>query len=174
MHKAPFPTTTPLHLTFCILLLLAVSSLSHVKGNRLIHSYKHLEGDVRWRRLFCATHYFLSIERSGQVRGVRRLNSNGIFQVYSVNAGVIAMHSAETGLYVAMNRKGTVYGTKEYGPNCEFQERIEENGYNTYSSVRWRHNGHLMYLALKGNGLTRLGTRTRHTHHSTHFLPLSI
>ncbi|XP_044125597.1 fibroblast growth factor 22 [Bufo gargarizans] len=175
MHKALDPARTSLYLTLWILLLLVVSSLSPYKnGNRLIHSYKHLEGDVRWRRFFSATHYFLTIEQSGQVRGTRRFNSNSIFQVYSVNVGVIAMHSPGAGLYVAMDRKGKVYGAKEYGPNCEFQERIEENGYNTYSSVRWRHNGHFMYLALRGNGLARLGSRTRHTHHSTHFLPLLL
>ncbi|XP_056373998.1 fibroblast growth factor 22 [Hyla sarda] len=175
MHKAPFPTTTSLYLKFCILLLLAVSTLSPcVKGNRLIHSYKHLEGDVRWRRFFSATHYFLSIDQTGQVRGIRKFSTNSIFQVYSVNVGVVAMHSAGTGLYIAMDSRGKLYGVKEYGPNCEFQERIEENGYNTYSSVRWRHNGNFMYLALRENGLARLGRRTRRTHYSTHFLPVSI
>ncbi|KAG8594619.1 hypothetical protein GDO81_001270 [Engystomops pustulosus] len=114
MHKTSFPTTSSLFLKFCIVLLLAVSSLvPYVKGSRLIHSYKHLEGDVRWRRLFSATHYFLSIERSGQVRGTQRFTSNSVFHVYSVSVGVVAMHSAGTGLYVAMDRTGKVYGAEE-------------------------------------------------------------
>jgi hypothetical protein len=34
-------------------------------------SYPHLEGDVRWRRLFSSTHFFLRVDSSGQVQGTR-------------------------------------------------------------------------------------------------------
>ncbi|MEE6487469.1 hypothetical protein FKM82_014913, partial [Ascaphus truei] len=98
----------------------------------------------------------------------------GIFQVHSVSVGAIAIHSVGNKFYLAMNRRGKVYGAKDYGPNCSFRERIEENGYNSYASMKWHHRGHHMYLALRGNGMTRQGSRTRHTHLSTHFLPLPV
>ena len=34
-------------------------------------SYPHLEGDVRWRRLFSSTHFFLLVGPSGRVQGTR-------------------------------------------------------------------------------------------------------
>lgn len=34
-------------------------------------SYPHLEGDVRWRRLFSSTHFFLRVDTSGRVQGTR-------------------------------------------------------------------------------------------------------
>ncbi|XP_069623090.1 fibroblast growth factor 22 [Ranitomeya imitator] len=93
----------------------------------------------------------------------------GIFQVYSLNVGVVAILSAGTGLYIAMDRKGKVYGANKYGPNCKFHKRIEENGYNTYSSLIWCYNGHFMYLDLRGNVLKNWPAEPV-SHYSTHFL----
>lgn len=59
-----------------------------------------------------------------------------------------------------------------YSGRCRFRERIEENGYNTYASLRWRHRGRPMFLALDGRGAPRRGDRTRRHHLSTHFLPI--
>lgn len=33
--------------------------------------YPHLEGDVRWRRLFSSTHFFLRVDPGGRVQGTR-------------------------------------------------------------------------------------------------------
>lgn len=40
-------------------------------GPRRARSYPHLEGDVRWRRLFSSTHFFLGVDPSGRVQGTR-------------------------------------------------------------------------------------------------------
>lgn len=61
-----------------------------------------------------------------------------------------------------------------YTAHCSFQERIEENGYNTYASLRWRHRGRPMFLALDGQGSPRRGGRTQRHHLSTHFLPVLV
>lgn len=61
-----------------------------------------------------------------------------------------------------------------YTAHCRFQERIEENGYNTYASLRWRHRGRPMFLALDGQGAPRRGGRTQRHHLSTHFLPVLV
>jgi len=63
---------------------------------------------------------------------------------------------------------------KEFSPNCKFTERIEENGYNTYASLRWRHRGRPMFLSLNSKGRPRRGGKTRRQHLSTHFLPMLV
>ncbi|XP_039371844.1 fibroblast growth factor 22 isoform X1 [Mauremys reevesii] len=143
--------------------------------SRRPRSYSHLEGDVRWRRLYGSTHFFLCIDSSGKVQGTRWKESpNSILEIRSVRVGVVAIKSVHTGFYLAMNKKGKVYGSKDYNPNCKFQERIEENGYNTYASLRWRPGNRPMFLALNGKGRPRQGSRTRRRHLSAHFLPLLV
>ncbi|KAG6934911.1 fibroblast growth factor 22, partial [Chelydra serpentina] len=138
-------------------------------------SYSHLEGDGRWRRLYSSTHFFLGIDSSGKVQGTRWKESrNSILEIRSVRVGVVAIKSVYTGFYLAMNKKGKVYGSKVYNLNCKFKERIEENGYNTYASLRWRHGHRPMFLALNGKGRPRQGGKTRRQHLSAHFLPMLL
>ncbi|XP_067418349.1 fibroblast growth factor 22 [Emydura macquarii macquarii] len=137
--------------------------------------YGHLEGDVRYRRLYSSTHFFLHIDSNGKVEGTRCKDCpNSIVEIRSVRVGVVAIKSVHTGFYLAMNKKGKVYGLKEYNPNCKFTERMEENGYNTYAAAHWRHKGRPMFLALNGKGRPRQGGKTRRQHLSTHFLPLLV
>ncbi|NXO16534.1 FGF22 factor, partial [Oriolus oriolus] len=63
---------------------------------------------------------------------------------------------------------------KEFSPNCKFTERIEENGYNTYASLHWRHRGRPMFLSLNSKGRPQRGGKTRRQHLSTHFLPMLV
>ncbi|XP_059244405.1 fibroblast growth factor 22 isoform X2 [Mustela nigripes] len=138
-------------------------------------SYPHLEGDVRWRRLFSSTHFFLRVDTSGRVQGTRwRHGADSIIEIRSIRVGVVVLKAVHTGFYVAMNRRGRLYGSRVYTAHCRFQERIEENGYNTYASLRWRHHGRPMFLALDGQGAPRRGGRTQRHHLSTHFLPVLV
>lgn len=70
------------------------------------------------------------------------------------------LHSSSTSLQV------------RYNPSCKFKERIEENGYNTYASLRWKHKGRQMFVSLNGRGKPRRGHKARRRHPSTHFLPM--
>ncbi|XP_019368696.1 PREDICTED: fibroblast growth factor 22 [Gavialis gangeticus] len=144
-------------------------------GGRPRRSYNHLEGDVRWRRLYSSTHFFLRIDGAGAVAGTRWKEApSNIVEIRSVRVGVVAIKSVHTGFYLAMNKKGKLYGSRAYNPNCKFKERIEENGYNTYASLRWRHQGRQMFLSLNGKGVPRRGDKTRRQHLSTHFLPMLV
>ncbi|XP_010723230.1 fibroblast growth factor 22 isoform X2 [Meleagris gallopavo] len=98
----------------------------------------------------------------------------GIVEIRSVRVGVVAIRAVHTGFYLAMNKQGKLYGSKEFSPNCKFTERIEENGYNTYASLRWRHRGRPMFLSLNSKGRPRRGGKTRRQHLSTHFLPMLV
>nr|XP_033811525.1 fibroblast growth factor 22 isoform X1 [Geotrypetes seraphini]XP_033811526.1 fibroblast growth factor 22 isoform X1 [Geotrypetes seraphini] len=138
-------------------------------------SYQHLEGDIRWRQLYSATNYFLHIDHSGRVEG-KRWNEcpNSVLEIRSVNVGVVAIKSVHTGLFLAMDKHGKLYGTKLYSPSCKFKERIEENGYNTYASLPWRHHRRPMFISLNSSGRPRRGYKTRRKHSSTHFLPMLL
>lgn len=96
----------------------------------------------------------------------------GLMEIRSVSVGVVAIKSVSTGLYLAMSKKGTLFGSVKYNPSCKFKERIEENGYNTYASLRWKHGGRQMFVSLNGRGKPRRGHKARRRHPSTHFLPM--
>ena len=125
----------------------------------------------------------------------------GVLEIRSIRVGVVVLKAVHSGFYVAMNRLGRLYGSVSGsaqggrgcaqkcagvcsgacpGPltahpaavlRCALQE---ENGYNTYASVRWRHQGRPMFLALDGRGAPRLGGRTQRHHPSTLFLPVLV
>ncbi|XP_006876765.1 PREDICTED: fibroblast growth factor 22 [Chrysochloris asiatica] len=158
-----------------LLLARAPGGAGTPSGQRRPRSYPHLEGDVRWRRLFSSTHFFLRVDHGGRVQGTRwRHSPDSIVEIRSVRVGVVVIKAVYAGFYVAMNRRGRLYGSRVYTGDCRFQERIEENGYNTYAALRWRHRGRPMFLALDGRGAPRRGSRTRRHHQSTHFLPVLV
>ncbi|XP_013860020.1 fibroblast growth factor 22 [Austrofundulus limnaeus] len=140
---------------------------------RHTRSYNHLEGDVRLRRLYSANKFFLCIDKTGKVDGTRRKSyADSLMEIRSVSVGVVAIKSVSNGLYLAMSKKGTLFGSVKYSPSCKFKERIEENGYNTYASLRWKHGGRQMFVSLNGRGKPRRGHKARRRHPSTHFLPM--
>ncbi|KAF4804661.1 Fibroblast growth factor 10 [Turdus rufiventris] len=171
-------------------------------AGRHVRSYNHLQGDVRKRKLYSYNKYFLKIEKNGKVSGTKKencpFNGNyedikvanarmqgydldlnisqmcGILEITSVEIGVVAVKSIKSNYYLAMNKKGKVYGSKEFNSDCKLKERIEENGYNTYASLNWKHNGRQMFVALNGRGTTKRGQKTRRKNTSAHFLPMVV
>ncbi|KAM5264661.1 fibroblast growth factor 10 [Ctenodactylus gundi] len=151
------------------------SSSSSSSSSRHVRSYNHLQGDVRWRKLFSFTKYFLKIEKNGKVGGTKKENCPySILEITSVEIGVVAVKAINSNYYLAMNKKGKLYGSKEFNNDCKLKERIEENGYNTYASFNWQHNGRQMYVALNGKGAPRRGQKTRRKNTSAHFLPMVV
>uniref|UniRef100_A0A672LCZ7 Fibroblast growth factor 22 n=1 Tax=Sinocyclocheilus grahami TaxID=75366 RepID=A0A672LCZ7_SINGR len=129
---------------------------------RHTRSYNHLEGDVRLRRLYSANKFFLCIDKTGKVDGTRRKNyPDSVFGPEKVKK------KTETGTYLSCRAK-----MLQYSPSCKFKERIEENGYNTYASLHWKHRGRQMFVSLNGRGKPRRGHKARRRHPSTHFLPM--
>ncbi|NXK72112.1 FGF22 factor, partial [Amazona guildingii] len=144
--------------------------------------YGHLEGDVRWRRLFSATRFFLRIDGSGSVAGTRwreRPGSECSRGRGSPGPGPSALPpearaQAMMGPECSRRSPPSFSCQKEFSPNCKFTERIEENGYNTYAALRWRHRGRPMFLSLNSKGRPQQGGKTRRQQLSTHFLPMLV
>lgn len=92
-----------------------------------------------------------------------------------MEVGVVAIKAISSNYYLAMNKNGKIYGSKEFNVDCELKERIEENGYNTYASMRRKpQKGRQMFVTLNGKGVPRRGHKTRRKHPSAHFLPIVV
>lgn len=63
---------------------------------------------------------------------------------------------------------------REFGVDCTLKERIEENGYNTYASAKWKHGKRQMFVGLNGQGKPMRGKKTRRKNTATHFLPTVV
>ncbi|RMB94372.1 hypothetical protein DUI87_29182 [Hirundo rustica rustica] len=128
---------------------------------RHTRSYDYMEGgDVRVRRLFCRTQWYMRIDKRGKVKGTREANNNySILEIRTVAVGIVAIKGVESEYFLAMNKSGRLYGKKVCNEDCNFIELIEENHYNTYASAKWTHKGKEMFVTLNHKGVPMKGKR---------------
>uniref|UniRef100_A0A9J8CY45 Fibroblast growth factor n=3 Tax=Cyprinus carpio TaxID=7962 RepID=A0A9J8CY45_CYPCA len=151
------------------------SSVSASTSGRHVRSYVHLQGDVRQRKLFSFQKFFLRIGKDGRVNGTKSKDDpNSILEITSVDVGIVAIRGIGSNLYLAISKKGELYGARNYGVNCRLKERIEENGYNTYASAEWRNKKRQMFVGLSAHGKPLRGRKTRRKNTATHFLPILV
>ncbi|XP_030625545.1 fibroblast growth factor 10a [Chanos chanos] len=148
---------------------------SSVVVGRHVRSYSHLQGDVRKRKLFSFQKFFLRIDKNGKVNGTKSKDDPySILEIKSVDVGIVAIKGINSNYYLAINRKGELYGAKDFGDDCKLIERIEENRYNTYASAEWKHKKRPMFVGLSAQGKPMKGKKTRRKNTATHFLPMPI
>ncbi|XP_030291940.1 fibroblast growth factor 10a [Sparus aurata] len=151
------------------------SSSATVVGRHVRSSYNHLQGDVRRRKLFSYQKFFLRIDKKGKVNGTKSEDDPySILEIKSVDVGVVAIRGLSSNYYLAINKKGELYGARDFGPDCRLIERIEENKYNTYASAEWRNKKKHMFVGLNANGKPMRGKKTRRKNTATHFLPIVV
>ncbi|NXH33837.1 FGF22 factor, partial [Myiagra hebetior] len=121
---------------------------------------------------FSATRFFLRIDGGGGVEGTRWRERPGKVPPPTPSSGCSPCSSVCSGS--GHPSPPSLSCQKEFSPNCKFTERIEENGYNTYASLHWRHRGRPMFLSLNSKGRPQRGGKTRRQHLSTHFLPMLV
>ncbi|XP_028852136.1 fibroblast growth factor 10b [Denticeps clupeoides] len=167
----------------CLSLLLLLGLLcclpapanSSAAVGRHVRSYNHLQGDVRRRKLFSFQKFFLRIDPNGTVNGTKsKDDALSILEITSVDVGIVAIKGLYSNFYLAINKKGELYGARQYGINCRLKERIEENGYNTYASADWRNRKRQMFVGLSAKGKPLRGRKTRRKNTATHFLPIMV
>ncbi|XP_073716345.1 fibroblast growth factor 10b [Misgurnus anguillicaudatus] len=179
--------------TGCVVYLLAVfvilsSSVNCHRGSWRAHrvansttsgrharSYVHLQGDIRQRKLYSFQKFFLRIGKDGRVNGTKSKDDPyNILEITSVDVGIVAIRGLGSNLYLAISKKGELYGSRNYVINCRLKERIEENGYNTYASAEWRNKKRQMFVGLNTHGRPLRGRKTRRRNTATHFLPIVV
>ncbi|NWI41860.1 FGF4 factor, partial [Picathartes gymnocephalus] len=124
----------------------------------------YLLGIKRLRRLYCnhstvTTHSFFPPDSC--------VSSVGLLEISPVERGVVSIFGVRSGLFVAMNSKGKLYGSAHFSDECKFKEILLPNNYNAYESRIYPG----MYIALSKNGRTKKGNKVSPTMTVTHFLP---
>ncbi|NXP74918.1 FGF4 factor, partial [Ramphastos sulfuratus] len=95
------------------------------------------------------------------------VSSIGLLEISPVERGVVSIFGVRSGLFVAMNSKGKLYGSTHFNDECKFKEILLPNNYNAYESRIYPG----MYIALSKNGRTKKGNKVSPTMTVTHFLP---
>ncbi|KAL0965709.1 hypothetical protein UPYG_G00284720 [Umbra pygmaea] len=153
----------------------AANASSATVVGRHARSYNHLQGDVRRRKLFSYQKFFLRIDKNGKVNGTKNKDDlYNVLEIKSVDVGIVAIKGVNSNYYLAISKKGELYGARDFGVDCRLTERIEENRYNTYASAEWRNKKKAMFVGLSANGKPMRGKKTRRKNTATHFLPIPV
>ncbi|XP_039539103.1 fibroblast growth factor 4A isoform X1 [Pimephales promelas] len=125
------------------------------------------QGLVTHQLLYCRVGigFHLQILANGSVWGVHEPSEYSLLRVFAMRPGIVGIRGVKSELYLCMNQEGIAHGMKKFSNECLFKESLEENHYNTYSSLR--HTG--FFLALSQQGKLRKGIGRHQA--CTHFLP---
>ncbi|XP_056633331.1 uncharacterized protein LOC130442944 [Diorhabda sublineata] len=122
-------------------------------------------------QLFSQTGYHLAVYPDGKIRGTPDENDLHTFlELTSAGyPGHVRIKALLTNLYIAMDRRGKLYG--EADPMMEPTVFIEsfQGSYTVYLSRKYAHNG--WYIGIQKNGKIKKGPRTGYGQKAIKFLP---
>lgn len=143
----------------------------------------HITGTARKIRMYVKNRY-LQLMPDGQVNGTNdQLSDYTILQRSSINSkGQLKIQGVASCMHLCMDACGLLYGSREFNDECVFNEVMEQNSYNTYSSAKYSNQRRTQYLALNKKGQPRrvlikaktpLGKLSTYTRVLTQHLPPS-
>ncbi|XP_037551841.1 fibroblast growth factor 6-like [Nematolebias whitei] len=129
----------------------------------------YLQGIKRVRRLYCnvGIGFHLQVLPDGRISGVHSENPYSLIEISTVDRGVISLFGVKSELFVAMNSRGRLYGTRAFRDECKFKETLLPNNYNAYESFVYKG----FYIALSKHGRVKRGNKASTAMTVTHFLP---
>ncbi|XP_030055315.1 fibroblast growth factor 4 [Microcaecilia unicolor] len=129
----------------------------------------YLLGIKRLRRLYCnvGIGFHIQVLPDGRINGSHNENQYSLLEISPVDRGIVSIFGVRSALFLAMNTKGKLYGSKHFSPECKFKEVLLPNNYNAYESAVYPG----MFVALSKNGKPRKGNKVSPTMTVTHFLP---
>ncbi|XP_017578404.1 fibroblast growth factor 6a [Pygocentrus nattereri] len=129
----------------------------------------YLLGVKRVRRLYCNTGigFHLQVLPDGTINGAHDENPHSLIEISAVDRGVVSLYGVKSQLFVAMNRRGRLYGTSVFRDECKFKETLLPNNYNAYESSIYKG----FYIALSKHGRQKRGYKATPAMTVTHFLP---
>ncbi|KAM9823938.1 fibroblast growth factor 6-like [Neosynchiropus ocellatus] len=129
----------------------------------------YLQGIKRVRRLYCnvGIGFHLQVAPGGGISGSHGESPNSLIQISTVERGVISLLGLRSQMFVAMSRRGSLYGTRVFSDECKFKEKLLPNNYNAYESFVYKG----FYIALSKHGRVKRGNRASPAMTVTHFLP---
>ncbi|XP_041636313.1 fibroblast growth factor 6-like isoform X2 [Cheilinus undulatus] len=95
------------------------------------------------------------------------VENTGLIEISTVDRGVISLFGVRSQLFVAMNSRGRLYGTRFFVDECKFKETLLPNNYNAYESFVYKG----FYIALSKHGRVKRGNKATTAMTVTHFLP---
>ncbi|KAL4107820.1 hypothetical protein QTP88_018107 [Uroleucon formosanum] len=135
--------------------LVAAVAGSAARSGRSSANLSHITGTARKIKMFIKNRY-LQVFPDGTVNSTAEdTNDYVILQRTSVNMGQLNIQGVATCMYLCMDACGLLYGSKDFEDECVFNEMIEQNHYNTYSSVKYTNDRRTLYLALNKRGTPR-------------------
>ncbi|NXN76083.1 FGF4 factor, partial [Himantopus himantopus] len=111
--------------------------------------------------------FHIQVLPDGRIDGIHSENRYSLLEISPVERGVVSIFGVRSGLFVAMNSRGKLYGSTHFNDECKFKEILLPNNYNAYESRIYPG----MYIALSKNGRTKKGNKVSPTMTVTHFLP---
>jgi hypothetical protein len=115
----------------------------------------HVTGTARKIQMFIKNRH-LQLLPDGTVNGTTDDTSPyTILQRTTVGIGQMKIQGVATCQYLCMDSCGLLYGSREFGDECIFNETIEQHHYNTYSSTKYSNERRTLYLALNRRGQPR-------------------
>ncbi|KAE8606431.1 hypothetical protein XENTR_v10010732 [Xenopus tropicalis] len=146
-------------------------SMARIPGEKrdMSRESDYLLGIKRLRRLYCnvGIGFHIQVLPDGRINGMHNENRYSLLEISPVEVGVVSLYGVKSAMFVAMNAKGKLYGSRHFNDECKFKETLLPNNYNAYESRKYPG----MYIALSKNGRTKKGNRVSPTMTLTHFLP---